>query len=320
MDNPKVSFVVPCYNYGRYLGDCLASIFAQEEAPDFEIIAIDDASTDDTQDVLARFAGPRLRVRRHTSNQGHVVTINEGFALASAPFVARIDPDDRYRPLFLKETLAIFARYPEVGMVYGDASIIGPDGHQTKASCDDVHKGRDFKGNEYVALLERNFVCAPTVIARKEAWKAALPIPSGLSFSDWYLSLRMAMKFDFYYIHRVLADYRVHPQNLHNLISRNGTEEESIMRILAECFQNTEKDPALEIRKQGARSRIYAAHFKMLGDKYFGFGRMPDARRCYLEAIRREPTQLLDAGLLRRLSAALIRYSLYNRMKLLVKK
>ncbi len=59
--NPLVSFVVPCYNYGRFLPDCLEGIFKQEGGYDFEIVAVDDASTDDTLDVLNRFRDPRLR-------------------------------------------------------------------------------------------------------------------------------------------------------------------------------------------------------------------------------------------------------------------
>src|SRR5204862_51821 len=80
--NPLVSFVIPCYNYGRFLSDCLNSIFIQEGNYNFEIIAVDDASTDDTLEVLERFRDPRLRVMRHERNKGHVKTVNEGLAAA----------------------------------------------------------------------------------------------------------------------------------------------------------------------------------------------------------------------------------------------
>src|SRR5690349_3878197 len=89
----QVSFVVPCYNYGRFLTDCLSSIFRQEGDYSFEIVAVDDASTDDTLHVLEAFADPRLKVVRHESNQGHVKTITRGLREASGQFIARIDPD-----------------------------------------------------------------------------------------------------------------------------------------------------------------------------------------------------------------------------------
>src|ERR1044072_6735306 len=98
---PVVSFVVPAYNFAPYIADCVAGIFAQTHQTDFEIIVVDDCSTDGTVKALDRFQDSRLTVLRHDKNQGHVVTINEGFARARGRFIARIDGDDRYRPNFL---------------------------------------------------------------------------------------------------------------------------------------------------------------------------------------------------------------------------
>src|SRR5262245_28610138 len=125
---PLVSFVVPCYNYGRYLDSCLASIFGQEGQHDFEVIVVDDASTDNTLEVLHAFTDPRLRIIYHRVNLGHVATINEGLSQARGTFIARIDPDDRYRPYFLTTVLEKFLAFPDVGMVYGDAALINEHG------------------------------------------------------------------------------------------------------------------------------------------------------------------------------------------------
>src|SRR5437867_11613644 len=97
---PLVSFIVPCFNYGRYLSDCVRSILGQEGNFDFEALLIDDASTDDTAEVIRSFSDPRIRVISHSSNMGHISTINEGLREARGAFIARIDPDDRYRPYF----------------------------------------------------------------------------------------------------------------------------------------------------------------------------------------------------------------------------
>src|SRR6201993_820636 len=122
--DPLVSFVVPCYNYGRYIPDCISSIFKQEARVDFEVIAIDDGSTDNTREVLRSCQDPRLRVIIHERNLGHIDTVNEGLAAARGAFIARIDPDDRYRPRFLTSVLGKFREYPEVGLVYGDVALI----------------------------------------------------------------------------------------------------------------------------------------------------------------------------------------------------
>lgn len=310
-----VSFIVPCYNYGRFLPDCLDSIFRQEGRHSFEIVAIDDASSDDTPAVLERYADPRLRVIRHPNNQGHVKTISRGLREARGRFVARIDPDDRYRPCFLCETLPRFAAYPEVALVYGDAALIDAEGRITVPHSDRVHAGRDFQGNEFIPLLSDNFVCAPTVIARREAWLEALPVPEDLAFNDWYFNVMIARRHDFYYVSEVLAEYRVHDSNHHGKIVRDRSEEPSILLLLELIFGQTEADPERERAKQRARGQICAAQYLRLANGYFGFAMNRDARRCYLKAIRYAPRNLLSWKILRRLAATGMRRPRYEQLK-----
>lgn len=306
---------MPCYNYGRFLPDCLNSILRQEGDYAFEVIAIDDASSDNTLEVLEQFTDPRLRVVRQLINQGHVKTITRGLREAGGEFVARIDPDDCYRPYFLREVMPRFECHPEVAFVYGDAALINEEGHVTCECSDTHHKARDFKGNEFIALLMDNFVCAPTVIARREAWLEALPVPENLAFNDWYFNLMIARKHDFYYVNRVLANYRVHSANLHSQITRDRTEEPSTVLLLDSIYETKEEDPALERTKQGLRSEVYAAHYVRLADKYFGYWMVQDARRCYLEAIRHTPRRLFSWTILRRLVATGLKLETYNRLK-----
>jgi glycosyltransferase involved in cell wall biosynthesis len=311
----EVSFVVPCYNYGRFLPDCLNSIFRQQGDCSFEIVAVDDASTDDTPEVLRRFADPRLRVIRHPRNQGHVKTISRGLREARGQFAARIDPDDRYRPCFLAETLPRLRAHPEIALVYGDAALIDGEGRVSSQRSDIVHNRRDFKGNEFIPLLLDNFVCAPTVIARRDAWLEALPNPEHLAFNDWYFNLMIARRHDFYYIDKVLAEYRVHSTNHHAAIVHDRTEEPSIMFLLNTIFQEIEADPALQCAKMTARNSVYAVQYLRLANKYFGVELSQDARRCYFQAIRYSPRYLLSWTILRRIVATGIKRQTYDRLK-----
>jgi len=308
---PRVSFVVPCYNYGRYLPECLASIHSQDEQ-DFEIIAIDDGSTDNTALVLASFADPRMLVVTHSANRGHIATINEGIGLTRGHFVARIDPDDRYRPHFLSTTLKAFDTFPEVGLVYGDAALIDAGGRVTAERTDRVHRGRHFKGNEFVRLLSENCICAPTAIARGELWRQALPAPDGLAFNDWYFNVMIARRCEFHYLDRVLADYRVHADNHHARVIRDKSEESSIFFILDRVFSETEASQSLEDAKGRARRRIYEQHYLRLADKYFGMAMNSEARRCYWAAARHRPRCLLKPGVQRRLAATIVGRECYE--------
>ena len=317
--SPRVSFVVPCYNYGRFLPDCLASILNQQGEQDIEVIAIDDGSTDNSRDVLESVKDSRMRVVVHPRNLGHVATVNEGFLLARGCYIARIDPDDRYRSCFLAATLPLLEAHPEVGLVYGDAAIIDDQGRVTQETSDSVHGGRDFKGNLFLHLLEVNSICAPTAIARRDAWLKALPVPESLAFNDWYFNIMMARHYEFYFVARVVADYRVHASNHHTKVGRDRTEEPSIFFLLEQIFGERESSEELQLAKRNARHRIYARHYFTLADKYFGMGMNADARRCYSAALRHRPSYALNAGLQRRLAATIVGRHVYEAGKNLVK-
>lgn len=303
---PLVTFAVLNYNNGRFLRDCLDSILCQQGGHDFEIILVDDCSTDASEEIARSYTDPRLRFIRHERNLGHIATVNDALGHAAGHYVTRVDSDDRYRPEFLNQVLPVFERHPEVGLVYGDAAVINDQGEINTERSDRAHAGRDFQGNELVRLLEENFICSPTVIARREAWLETLPAPEGLAFHDWYFTLMMARRWHFYYLHKVIADYRVHAGNWHTAIIRNRQEEPSIFALLDRIYAETEAGAALEQAKRAARRRIYGSHYLTLANKYFGTYMNPDARRCYLRAAWNRPSYLLRFDIQRRLLATLV--------------
>lgn len=314
MPEPLVSFVVLSCNYARFLNECLESIFRQRTSVPFEIIVVDDASSDESEKIIRSHADSRLHFIRHEENLGHAATVTDGLKAARGKFVARIDCDDRYRPNFLEATLPIFEKFPEVGLIYGNAAIINEKGENTGES-EDFHGGMSFKGNELAALLEKNFICSPTVIARREAWLKTLPIPEGLSFHDWYFTLMMAREWEFYCLPRVLADYRVHSANLHSTIIRNKKEEPSIFYLLDKIYSTPEKSVELERDKQKARNKVYSTHWMLLADKYFGNKMREDAKRCYGRVLRYRLLAIVQPEFLRRFLGTWIGFRLYDQLK-----
>jgi glycosyltransferase involved in cell wall biosynthesis len=315
---PRVSILVPCYNYAHYLPDCLASIFALAAAPPFEVVLVDDASTDHTRALLSGLRDARVRVIYNSVNLGHARTIGVAIDAARGQLLARIDPDDRYRPDFLRLTVPMFDRFADVGLVYGDAAVIDAQGQVTTPRSDRRHQGRAFHGNELVPLMEENFICAPTVIARAECWRAALPVPEHLAFNDWYFTLMMARRWAFYFLPDVIAEYRVHGTNFHSRIALDGSEERSVRWLLDRLFAEPEADPALEAAKQAARGRIVASQRVSAAEKYFWFGDYAAARRCYLEALRADLEHTVSARVLRHLLATFLGRNRYEQLKRLL--
>ena len=312
---PLVSFVVQCYNTEPFVGDCIRSILAQESCDDWEIVAIDDCSSDRTLQVLEAFRDPRLRIIRHAANQGHGPTINEALRAANGQYIARIDSDDRYRPSFLSLVLPVLGKCPEVGLVYGEAALINDEGKLIAGCSDRQHGGKHFKGCELIELLQENFICAPTIIARRDCFLRQLPVPSHLAFHDWYFTLKMAREVEFYFIPSIHAEYRVHAGNLHSKIVLNKTEEPSIVWMLDQVYSSEERTPELQQKKLRAKRRVYGRQYCTLADKYFGAFMNEDAGRCYSEAIRQQPQLLWGPGIARRFAATLIGRSFYEHCK-----
>src|SRR5262249_25662192 len=116
----SVDIVIPCYNYGRYLQNCVQSIL-QQRGVDVRILIIDDASTDDSPDVgrdLAR-THPQVSFVRHERNRGHIATYNEGIEWASGQYFLLISADDYLLPGALLASTQFMDDHPEVGFTFG---------------------------------------------------------------------------------------------------------------------------------------------------------------------------------------------------------
>lgn len=313
--DPEVTFVVLCYNHARFVGECLDSILAQRGAFEFEVVVVDDASTDDSAGVLGRYTDPRVRVIQHARNQGHARTVEDGLRAARGTFVARIDGDDRYKPGYLEAVVPILRGMSAIGLVYGNVELIDDRGAVTGVGIDEVHGRSNRGGDELLRLLEKNFICAPTVIARREAWLQALPVPAGLAFHDWYFTVMMARRWPLFHRGEILADYRVHAGNLHTAIVLDRTEEPSIFRVLDMVFGEASPTTPPGRAMLRSRRRIYGAHHLTLARKYFGAGMIGDARRCYLRAIAYRPAYLADWSVSRQCFGALVGQRAYTKLK-----
>src|SRR5258708_139018 len=114
---PRVSFVIPCYNYGRFVNQAVDSLLNQTFAA-IEVIVIDDASPDDTPEAVKRYAAdPRVRLVRHAQNCGHIATYNEGIAMSRGEFVGLMAADDYcVRPDAVARQVTMFDANADLGV------------------------------------------------------------------------------------------------------------------------------------------------------------------------------------------------------------
>jgi len=111
----RIAVLLPVYNAENYIVPAIQSVLAQTFA-DFELVVIDDGSTDHTAKVLARFSDPRIRIIRQEQNAGLVTALNTGIKCTRSEFIARMDADDICRPRRFERQVAFLEAHPDVSI------------------------------------------------------------------------------------------------------------------------------------------------------------------------------------------------------------
>jgi glycosyltransferase involved in cell wall biosynthesis len=171
-----VDVVIPCYQYGRYLRECVTSVLSQGVG-DLRVLIIDNASTDDSVEVARQLAREdrRVEVVAHRTNVGATASYNEGIEWASADYFVILDADDLLAPGCLARALPIMELHPEISFTYGFEAIALPDGTMRgpEGNIEDA-PWRIVPGREYIehaCRYPRNYIGAPTVVRRTSAQK-----------------------------------------------------------------------------------------------------------------------------------------------------
>ena len=126
---PVVSVIIPTYNRKQTISRAIESILNQTYQ-DFEIIIVDDGSTDGTDVAIHSFTDPRIRYTHHEHNRGAATARNEGITLARGKYIAFQDSDDESLPDRLERQVEVLNCNSEIGIVYGDMIRVFQDGHE----------------------------------------------------------------------------------------------------------------------------------------------------------------------------------------------
>jgi len=242
---PEVSVIIPTYNRSDMLAQAMRSVLAQTYR-DFELVIVDDGSTDNTREVVEGFGDPRIRYVWQ-ENQERSAARNRGVAEASAELVAFLDSDDLWFPEKLEVQLPLFRERRDVGLVYSYCVRIDERG--------DFPYPQDFLRddtgvaiqNMHADLLAGNAVLTPSVIVKKEVFQAGGGFDRSLSTSeDWELWIRLSELCDFGFTSRPLAAFRVHP----------GNSVKDLDRLLKSDFEVLDKHFGPDTQEQRLRTEM----------------------------------------------------------------
>jgi glycosyltransferase involved in cell wall biosynthesis len=211
---PLVSVVLCNYNYGRYVGEAIASVLGQTYDR-FEFIIVDDASTDDSRHVITSYADPRISTFFHKENRGQAAAFNTGFAAAHGEIVAFLDSDDTWKPDKLARVVAAFGRNGDVALVQHNLDVIDSDSKPMGQVHPGIRPGRRDVPTAYVETDHVGYF-TPTsgVSCRRDVLDRIFPIDESWRIcADVAVCVPAAMFGDTLTLERNLASYRIHGKN-----------------------------------------------------------------------------------------------------------
>lgn len=280
---PRVSVIIPTYNGARTLGRAISSVLNQTYG-DFELIIVDDGSTDGTSAVVNAIHGDRVKYIRHRVNKGVSAARNTGINEAKGELIGFLDSDDEWLPNKLQKQVDKFdSASARVGLVYGSFLIVDD---KTKAVI--LHEKATKTGYVYLDQLKANVVGSATPVVRKECFHKVGLFDEDLRVGeDWDMWLRVAEQYEFDCVPDVIAKYYRSPYQVTGNLTRETDE----------LSKFTEKNR----RRLSEHPQILAFHLKWLGQKHMIQGKYTEAREYFLRAARTKP---LDVRLYLHLFAA----------------
>lgn len=165
MSSPVISVVMPAYNCAGFLRESLDSLLNQTFS-DFELIIINDGSTDNTADIIRSYKDARIRYLENSKNEGLAFTLNRGIDLSRGRFIARMDGDDICLPQRFHQQLNFFEAHPDAAILTSWVELMDEDGKFAGYWEEEKRAGTPQKIRSQ--LVKDNCIAHPTVMAKAE--------------------------------------------------------------------------------------------------------------------------------------------------------
>ncbi len=293
----EVSVIIPTYNRAHLIKRAIQSVLNQTYQ-DFEIIVVDDGSTDNTEEEVKNLNNQKIRYIRHNENKGAAVARNTGIKAARAEFIAFQDSDDEWSSNKLKRQMEVFKNAPlEVGVVYTGSWQI----RNNKRIYLPLFTGKKREGNIYKELFEGRITGIPTPLAivKKECFNQVGMFEERFSpLEDGELWLRISKYYEFKYIKEPLVTRYYTPNSISTDLN---AYIEARNLILEKHFE--------EFRKN---KESLARYFFNIGARLCSSGKTALGRRYFLKAIKTFP---LDAKPLLTMLISLFGSAFYNKIR-----
>jgi len=279
--NNLVSVIIPTYNSAKYIAEAIDSVLAQTYE-NFEIITIDDGSTDNTEEMLKPYMGKITYIRKE--NGGPASARNRGIEISKGEFIAFLDADDVWLPQKLEKQMNFMRNNPDIDIICTAVSDYRDSENLSSGEITLLKKGYIFN-----QLIQGNFITASTVLLKAKCIKYGELFDEDkrlISVEDYNLWLRLSRKYKFGFLNEVTTKRRLHSLSLSWSFEKMFEADIFNLKKLKEQF------PQWRLKKNPCYWQGLANYRYKFGKEYFYFGRYFEARRQFFRSFKISPFRI----------------------------
>ena len=266
-----VTVLIPTFNRAKFIGEALASVFAQTYE-DYQVVVVDDGSTDETETVLQPWLS-KIRYFKK-DNGGPSSARNFGIRHSGTAYIAFLDSDDRWEPTFLDVAMQLIRQNPALGLVTA-AHVVEPEGVKRPK----IPESR-LEGNLYPRLFQNNFVTTSAVVVQRECFDTVGLFNEELrQAGDYDMWLRIAQAYPIAFVKEYLCRYGSHSHNISNNVVQHKLFLQQVLKANYDPNRISEKEWRVR----------YSRAWVSLGRAYVDLAQKGSAHKCFHEAIRLTP-------------------------------
>jgi len=242
-ENPLVTIITPTYNRAAFLPQAIDGVLAQTYE-NFELIIVDDGSTDNSPEILSEYQSKDERIRVYRQeNQGQSIARNKAITEARGEFICFLDSDNYWAPDKLEQQLNLFETNPSVDVIYGD--IVTVDENSIELSRKNMKR---YSGNISRWMLRDNCVSMNTAMARRRCFDEMGGMSGQRRVADDYdLWLRFSARYRFLYVPEYWAYYRVMEDQISSDKTARFESNEAIIRDFRRKFPDALTDKEFDV-------------------------------------------------------------------------
>jgi len=289
MKTPKVSVIIPTYNCQEFIGRSMGSVLGQT-FQDFELIIVDDGSTDNTKEIVKDFLKKDKRIRYiyQENSGGPAKPMNTGILTSRGEFIAFLDSDDEWLPAKLEKQLELFKNSfnKNLGLVSCNYNILSIEKNSQKILGEYKTPNFPSRNETFQKLLRDCFILSESSVLTKKKILDKVGLfdeSAGVKgFQDWELWLRIIKNYDFSSLPKPLLKYYFHETNYSIGRIKNLRENTNFLEyIINKHKKNYQKYP-----------RIYSFAILRLAVGYSRLGDVKKGRKIFLQAIKINPLDI----------------------------